>query len=155
MCACHAYSSTIVQVHGKDIPLALAAWSLLSASVALVLTHSPALSIGISILCVSVLLLNRISGIYAVSCSKCLGSNRKVKRRYESPIVSQNAQKSERQDGKMTLGWSVTYNSTIECSSCNSVARDVQTAFISREQAITHLAAIEYATDKRELLIKN
>ena len=141
-------------MHKKDIPLALAAWSLLSAWIALVLTESPALSVGISVLCVSVLLLNRISGIYAVSCSKCLGSNRKVKRRYESPVVVQNAQKSESQDGKMTLGWSVVYNSTIECSSCKSVVHDAQAAFISREKAITHLAAIEYATDKRELLLK-
>ena len=139
----------------KDIPMALTAWVLGSSSVALALTKSPVIGVGLSVLCVSVLLLSRISGVYSLSCSKCLGSNRKVKRHYNKPMVEVGAHTTHGSGTQVTLGWSVTYISVTKCGACGGEETASHEGFISRNLAPTLSEAKVYAAENRELLLKS
>lgn len=139
----------------KDLPMALTAWVLGASSVALALTKSPIIGVGLSVLCVSVLLLSRISGVYSLSCSKCLGSNRKVKRHYKEPVVEVGAHTARGTGPQVTLGWSVTYISVTLCGVCGGEETASHAGFISRSLAPSLREARVYAAENRELLLKN
>ncbi len=148
-------TGTLYKVTAKDLPMALTAWVLGTSSVALVLTKSPIIGVGLSILCVSILLLSRVSGVYSLSCSKCLGSNRKVKRRYDAPIVNVGASTARGSSPQVTLGWSVIYTSVTTCGVCGGEETTSHTGFISRNLARSLDEAKVYAQENRELLLRN
>jgi len=135
--------------------MALTAWALGVSSVALALTESPLIGTGLGIICVSVLMLSRISGVYSLSCSKCLGSNRKVKRHYQQPLVTVGASTTVQGDKpQVVLGWSVTYISVTKCGGCGGEETASHEAFISRSLAPSRQDAVAYASENREILIR-
>lgn len=153
-CVARPCTGTVCKVTDKNLPMSLTAWALGTSSIGLTLTKSPIIALGLSVLCLSVLLLSRISGIYSLSCDRCLGSNRKVKRHYQQPSVKESAETLRSTSPKVTLGWAITYISTTVCGACGGKETATQECFISRNLAPSLPEAQLYATDNRKLLLK-